>query len=263
MVAYVPPDHVLLAIGAAYRSAPLLEAARRLLRAAEPDAAALARFGITEDDLDLGRSYVDEIESILGDKRAQKNDTPLPMTELAEAMARARGWLRTLRLIAAVNLAADTPALLRVASVAPDLVEGYPRDLTDDFERRVGAAADLKPRLEEAGLSEAFLTRGRRLAQQLRTAIGKEDLDGANLPVLVRRLYARKGQLYLRLKRMERAGQLAFMLEPERARLYHLEELEPTLLEPAPGAQGAQAPAPPPPAPETRPPPGARGPGRR
>lgn len=236
MVAYAPPDNVLIAIGAAFRSEPLTSAAERVLELARADLPRLAPFGASEEDLEGLRGHLDELAGIMGDKRAEKNDTPLQMNELAELMARVRGWLRTLRLIAAINLAADTPALMRVASPAPELLEGYPRDLLEELERRLSAASDLRPRAEEVGLDEAFVGRGRKLAAQLRTAIGREDIDGKNLTVIVRRLYTRKGQVYLRLKRLARAGQVAFTLVPRRAALYHLEEIEPILTEAPPKA---------------------------
>src|SRR5262249_24862324 len=130
-----------------------------------------------------------------------------------------------------INLALDTPALVRASSVSPELAEGYARDLLAELDLRVEAARDMKPRLEECGLTSNFLGRGRTLSRQLRTAIGAEDVDPGNLHFTLRRLYMRKGTLFLLLKRLVRAGQLIFAHKPERARLYHLAELEPKMEE--------------------------------
>jgi hypothetical protein len=134
-------------------------------------------------------------------------------------------------MMASINLTLDTPALERISSVAPEVIEGYPRDQLAELKKKLNAAADLKPRLEEVGLSDAFVSRGRKLAAQLETAIGKVDIDGDSLHLTVRRLYMRKAQLYLTLKRITRAGQVAFIAEPERARAYHADEIEPLHVE--------------------------------
>src|SRR5262249_38908157 len=140
--------------------------------------------------------------------------------------------MRTLRAIALINLSLDTPALTRISSAMPELSQGYARDLVADLELRVEAARDMKPRLEEVGLSDAFLGRGRTILRQMKTAIGGEDPDAANLHFTVRRLYVRKGMLYMMLKRIAHAGRLAFMSDPKRVAEYHLEEIEPSYLEP-------------------------------
>ena len=157
-------------------------------------------------------------------------------------MARIRAWMHTLSLIGGLNLCLDTPALARLTSPAVAMAEGYPRDLLDELTVRLHAAADLKPRLEEVGLDDAFLGRGRKLKNQLATAIGKQDIDGASLSLEIRRFYSRKAQLYVLLKRITRAGQLCFMRVPRRAALYHLNEIEPPVLEPPPRAVRLKAP---------------------
>lgn len=231
MVAYQPPDDVLLAVGAAFRADPLLIAAERIKTIARRDRERLSQFGITDDDLDKLEQQTRDVKRTMADPRAQKNDTPLQMAELADTMSRVRAWLRTLRMIASINLTLDTPALERISSVAPEVIEGYPRDLLGELKRKLNAAADLKPRLEEVGLNDTFLSRGRKLAAQIDTAIGKADIDGDSLHLTVRRLYMRKAQLYLVLKRVTRAGQVAFVGEPERAREYHPDEIEPLHIE--------------------------------
>lgn len=232
MVAYSPPDRVVLTVGGSFRSEPMIAASTRLLPLLRHDAPQLLEVGIPEDTAENLASDLSELKGIFADPRSKKHDTPLQMSELAELMARARAWMRTLRMIAAVNLTLDSPALGRISSVQPELADGYARDVLAELEGRVEAARDLKPRLEEAGLSDAFLGRGRAIARQLKTAIGAQDLDAGNLHFTIRRLYVKKGTIYLTLKRSVRAGQLVFLAKPERARLYHLEELEPTLLEP-------------------------------
>lgn len=233
MVAFVPTDTVLVAIGASVRSEPVQAAGRRLLSLVERDLPQLTEYGIRSTEPSALAEQLEDLRSILTDKRAQKNDTPLQMNGLIELMAEIRGWLARLRLLGQINLAADGPSLARVASAAPELAESYPRDLLSELERRVSAAADLKLRLEDVGLSDAFLTRGRRLVAQLRTALGEKDIDPGNLQLILRRLYLRKGQLVMSLKRLSRAGRLAFLEVPGRAALYHLEELEPLRIEPA------------------------------
>lgn len=233
MVAYQPPDSVLITVGATFRVEPLVEAARRLTPLVQEDERHLTPFGVGEEEIIQLRRLLNELSGLARDKKMLKADNPVQMTELPETLARIRGWLETFRLIGSLNLALDTPALERVASAAPELAEGYARDTLAELERRLHAAADLKPRLEEVGLDDDFLGRGRRLARQLATAIGKKDLDGESLPLAVRRFYHRKAQLYLLEKRICRAGRVAFALVPRRAAQYHLEEVEPVLPEPA------------------------------
>ena len=241
MVAYQPPDRVLIAIGAAFRAKPLVAAEQRLAPTLEKDAATLASFGFGEEEIDHLQRTARDVRRMLNDPQLEKRDTAVQMDQVAETMARIRGWLITLRRIAAVNLALDAPALARLASTAPELADSYPRDLLAELDRRLTAAADLRPRLEEVGLTASFLGRGRKLGLQLRTALGKQDIDPANLSLALRRFYHRKARLLLLLKRGVRAGQLAFTLHEERSARYHLREIEPPLLEPPPGAVAADA----------------------
>ena len=236
MVAYEPPDAVVVAIGAAHRAAPLIAAGSRTLQLAREDRPHLEKLGVATDDLEVLAAHLRELNSMLRDRRVAKNDTPPQMAEVSETMAYLRGWLRTLRVVAAMNLAEDAPALARLASTAPELRMGYPRDMLQACERRLAAAADLKPRLEDCGLTDAFLGRGRRLTAQLATAIGRRDLDPGSLPVMVRRFYIRKGHVFLRTKRLVRAGELAFMRVPQRARAYRVPELEAVKIEAIPSA---------------------------
>ncbi len=221
----------MLAVGASFKADPLLHASERVKKRAREDLDRLVPYGITSEEIDKLEQQVKEVKRTMGDPRAQKNDTPLQMAELADTMARARAWMKTLRMIAGINLTLDTPAIERISSVSPEIVEGYPRDLLAELRHKLNAAADLKPRLEEVGLTDAFLSRGRKIAGQIETAIGKADIDGDSLHLTVRRLYMRKAQLYLTLKRVTRAGQVAFISEPEKARAYQLDEVEPVLIE--------------------------------
>ena len=241
LVAYQPPDRVLIAIGAAFRAEPILAAEERLRPVLQEDAPALAPFGFGEEEArHLGRA-AREVRGMLKDPTLAKKDTGVQMEQVSETMARIRAWLVTLRRIAAVNLTLDAPALERLASAAPEVADSYPRDLLAELDRRLTAAADLKPRLEEVGLTTSFLGRGRKLGRQLQTALGHEDLDPANLGLGLRRYYHRKARLVLLLKRAVRAGELAFThLETQRAR-YHLREIEPPALEPPPGAVASDA----------------------
>jgi len=232
VVAYQPPDSVLIAVGAAQRVEPILRAGRRITPILKEDQTRLEPFGVDEDVVVGLRRLLNELSGMSRNRKLVKNDNPVQMTEVPETMAHIRAWLETLRLIGGLNLALDTPALVRLSSPAPEMAEGYPRDLLEELETRLKSASDLKPRLEEVGLDDAFLGRGRKLRAQLRTAIGQTDIDGANLSLELRRFYSRKAQTYVLLKRITRAGRLAFMRVPRRAALYHLEELEPAVLEP-------------------------------
>ncbi len=178
------------------------------------------------EDLD---EYIRGVRRAFKDPLANKNDTPLQMAKVAETMAQIRSWMQTLQMISAINLALDTPALYRISSPAPQLNEGYARDLLKEFKQKLNAAADLLPRLAEVGLSNAFLSRGRNLSKQLSTAIGDKDLSAKDLQLQVRSHYMRKANLFMMLKRIVRAGQVAFISTPERAQLYHLDELEPRI----------------------------------
>lgn len=226
MVEYQPPDRVIVMVGASFRAEPLLAAAARIAALAAKDQGELERVGLPRDLADKLLRLKKEVESALGDKALAKNDTPLQMGELAETMARARAWLVELRELAVLNLSLDTPALEAVVSSAPEIADGYARDLLTELKRRVRASTELKPRLDDVGLDDAFVRRGQKLVKQLETALGAEDIKPENLPFKVRRLYTRKGQLFLLLKRTARAGRHLFRTEPRRFAAYHLDELE-------------------------------------
>ncbi len=226
MVEYQPPDRVVVTVGASFRSEPLLAATERVAKLLEKDGPSLSKVGLPEDLSERLRRLGADVGGAVKDKALAKNDTPLQMGELAETMAKGRAWLVELREIAVLNLSLDMPALEAVASVAPELAEGYARDLLTELRRRLRAAGELKPRLDDAGLKDAFVKRGQRIVKQLETALGTEDLKPENLPFKVRRLYTRKGQLFLLLKRTVRAGQHVFRGDPRKAALYHLRELE-------------------------------------
>lgn len=224
---YEPPDAVVVALGSAYPTPGLLACGRRLLARARDDAQALAPFGLDAAAADETEERLDGLERMWSGARAKKHDLSLQMSEAAELMAQARGWLATLRLLAGVNLAADTPALDRLWSAEPERLEGYPRDLVAELEKRLKAAQELAPRLVDVGLDRNFLGRGRKLLNQLRTAVGPRDLRPEDLDLELRRLYLRKGTVYLTLKRWSRIGKLAFVAEPRRAAGWDLREVEP------------------------------------
>jgi hypothetical protein len=216
-------------IGASYRSPPLLEALARTIPIIQRDIGALGPVGVTTEDLTELTNGAAEVGRLMRDSVLRKHDTPLQMAEVAETMARVRAWLVELRLLASVNLGLDTPALTRVFSPAPEIADTYVRDLLEELEDKVKAGRDLKPRLEDIGVTEKFLNIGSKLAHQLRNAIGKEDIDAANLHFNTRRLYNRKADLVVLLKRVTRAGRYVFRADPAHASLYHLIELEPPL----------------------------------
>lgn len=233
MVVYQPPDAVLISVGACQQVEALVQAGQRIMPVLKQDQPHLQPFGIDDDAVEGLRRVLNELSNMSRDRRLLKNDNPVQMTEVVQIMAQIRAWLRTLRLIGGLNLALDTPALSRLTSPAPEMAEGYPRDLLDELTHRLQTASDLKPRLEEVGLDDAFLGRGRKLRSQLQTAIGKDDINGENLGLQLRRFYSRKAQAYLGLKRVSRAAQLAFARVPRRAELYHLDEIEPVVFETA------------------------------
>ncbi len=233
MVAYAPPDAALVAIGAALHAEPLIAAAERVVPMIEKDLARLEHFGIDQEELENLQQRLRELKNMLKDKRIAKNDTPLQMDGVMDALAQARAWMRTMREIAAINLTGDTPSLYRISSPEPDLAEITPRDVLEELRRIVKAANDMRPRLEEVGLDAHFLGRGRKLVAQLDTALGRKDLDGADLAVMVRRFYMRKAQVFLMLKRATRAARVCFALFEKRRAMYHLDEVETPKVEPA------------------------------
>lgn len=214
-------------IGASFRGEGLRAAALRLAPLVKRDLAALQRFGVAESAADELLSEAEQVRQMMMDAVVKKHDTPLQMAELQELMARIRGWLVELRELASINLSHDQPAIDRIFSSAPEIADGYPRDLLRELELRLSGLRDLKPRLEDSGLDDKFVARGNKLAQQLRTAIGKEDVGAANLQFKVRRLYQKKGALFLLLKRVTRAGRHAFRLDAAKRNAYHLLEIEP------------------------------------
>jgi len=227
MVAYQPPDNVVLMIGASFRAASIIEAATRLSPVVTRDKPGLVRLGVTEN---LGPDLLADAQDLqrsLQDPILVKHDTPLQMAGLQELMTRVRVWLTELRDRAALNLFLDRPALLRLWSPMPEVADGYPRDVLRELEERVSGAKDLRPRLEDVGIDDKFVGQGRKYMQQLQTAIGKQDLDGANLAFKQRKFYLKKGQVYLKLKRVVRAGQIAYRDDMERYNDYWLPELEP------------------------------------
>ncbi len=227
MVVYRPPDRVIMALGTTHRAEPLLKAGTRIQDLITRDIPVLHKLGVPTDEPLALKEHLQEVQRMFKDPRAQKHDTPLQMAEAGEIMAQIRGWFVSLRLVGALNLSTDAPSLNRLASPTPELAEGYARDLLAELDQRLQAAADLKPRLQDAGMSRTFLSRGRKLSSQLKTAIGPKDFEPSDFSLLQRRLYMRKGLLYLRVKRATRAGKAAFITAPERARQYHMREVEP------------------------------------
>jgi hypothetical protein len=227
VVAYQPPDGVTLMVGASFRAADLACAARRIAPLLQRDAAQVFRFGLEASFPSELVGDADELERALLDPLLKKNDTPLQMSVLTELFAEIRLWLGELRDLAQINLILDRPALVRAVSPLLVTADGYPRDVLHELEDRVAAAKDLRPRLEDVGLDERFLGRGRKLLQQLHTAIGREDIQGDNLAFKVRRFYGRKGQLHTKLKRATAIARAQLRAEPARAAAYHLVEFEP------------------------------------
>lgn len=231
MVAYQPPDQVVMMIGASFRAQNLIEAAGRASKLVRADLDALVPFGVTEALADELVADANDLFRQLQDVQVKKHDTPLQMAGLTELMANVREWLRQLRERAVLNLLLDRPALARVWSPMPEVADGYPRDVLRELEERVAAAKDLRPRLEDVGVDEKFVGAGRKLVQQLQTAIGKADLDGANIQFKLRRLYMKKGALYSKIKRVSAAGQLAFRTQPDARAPYEMREIEPRITE--------------------------------
>lgn len=214
-------------VGAAHRGAPLVNAAQRLMPLIRRDLEALVKLG-AEDDIDEEiDELIEDLERNLRNASLRKNDTPLQMNEVAENMMAIRGWMVEFRQLAAIELSLDAPSLSSAFSSAPEIRDGYPRDLLAEAVRVVQTAADLRARLEDVGVDDKFVGRGRRLAHQLKTAIGKEDIDPKNLHMKLTRHYMKKGQLHALLKRVVRSGQYMHRRDPQRAAEYHLDEIEP------------------------------------
>lgn len=242
MVAYQPPDHVLASIGAAFPSAAVLSDGRPLLAAASEDRERLAAVGLEEAAiLDLEDALTD-LEALQSDPKSRRQDTGLQMQNLSQTLAEVRAWLRTLRYTAGIHLAADAPALARLVSAAPEMAEPYPRDQWAELDRRLSACHDLASRWPENNDIKKFIARGEALKKQLWTAIGAEDVQPENLSFAVRRLYLRKGQCILLLKRIQRAGAVAHLSAAARRAAYRLPTLEPELVQAYPS--GSTSPTP-------------------
>jgi hypothetical protein len=234
MVAYDPPVPVRIATGAILKTEALLAAATRLLPKIQAEYLLLNQFGLERETVEIIEESIPEVRNLAKNPKVRKHDTPFQMGEVLDLMAETRAWLRTLRMIASVNLSLDQPALHRLASPEPELIESYPRDLLRDLERRLRAVGDLKSRLRDAGLTDKFIDRGQKLYVQLQTAIGAQDVGAEDLSFPQRQLYARRFDLYSRLKRAVRLAQLAFLESPKQAADFHLDELEPRLVQPLP-----------------------------
>ncbi|MBI4815723.1 MAG: hypothetical protein HY791_05685 [Deltaproteobacteria bacterium] len=228
MAIYQPPERVILSIGAAFRVASLTACARRLTPLARRDEAELLALGFSDDPVpaEALRIEVKDVEGLFGDKTLKKHDTPLPMSQVSDLMSKARKWLVELREIASLNLAHDQPSLVRVWSPMPEIRDGYPRDLLEDLELRLTAASDLKPRLDDGGLKEKFLSEGHKLAIQLRTAIGEKDFTLDDLQFKKRKFYLKKGGLFILCKRIARGGRIIWRADTRRADEYHTREID-------------------------------------
>ena len=204
-----------------------MQATERILDVVSSDKRSIVQLGLHDDFDEELEELVEDLQRYLKDPQIRKNDTSLQMNEVAETMAEIRAWLIELRMLAALELSLDTPTLKAAFSSAPEICDPYPRDLLEELVKKCGVAKDLRARLEDVGVNDRFVSRGKRLAHQLRTAIGKEDLDKTNLQMKIVRHYMKKGRLLMLLKRVSRAGQFAFRKNPEHARQYHLDEVEP------------------------------------
>lgn len=214
-------------IGATFRAEGLRSAALRMAALAQRDAAALSKFGVAANLAQQITTDAEEVRRMMTDPLLKKHDTPLQMAELQELMAKIRGYLVEVREIAAINLSHDAPSIERITSNAPEIADGYARDLLRELEARMSALRDLRPRLEDSGVDDKLVSRGSKLVLQLKTAIGKEDVDSANLQFKIRRFYMTKGALYQAVKRVARAGRCAFRGDAKKRDEYHLLEIEP------------------------------------
>ncbi|MBI2375102.1 MAG: hypothetical protein HYV07_13985 [Deltaproteobacteria bacterium] len=228
MAIYQPPERVILSIGGSFRVASLVSCAKRLVPLARRDEAELLALGFSDDPVpaEALRIETKDVEGFFGDKTLRKHDTPLPMNQVSDLMAKARRWLVELREIASLNLAHDLPSLVRVWSPMPEIRDGYARDLLEDLELRLSAASDLKPRLDDCGLKEKFVADGHKIAIQLRTALGEKDFTLDDLQFKKRKFYLKKGGLFILTKRVARAGAHIWRTEPRRAAEYHTNELD-------------------------------------
>jgi len=226
MVAYQPPRNVLLMIGACHRSDPLIKATNRIMDIAADNRKAHIKLGLDDDFEEEMEELVEDLEKNLRTPHVRKNDTPLQMKEVAEIMANVKQWLTDFRCLAVIELSLDTPALKRATSNAPEINDAYPRDLLEELEYRLNAAKDLRARLEDIGLTDRVISEGKRLASQLRTSIGKSDLQPENLNRQLVSHYMKKARLHSLLKRVVRTGAFAFRKDQDIAEEYHLAELE-------------------------------------
>lgn len=226
MVAYQPPKNVQLMIGACHRSTPLIKAAQRIADLAAEHRSVHIKLGLEEDFDEEMQELAEDLAKNIKNAHVRKNDTPLQMTQVAEIMANAKEWLSDFRALAIIELSLDTPSLRRAFSSAPEINDGYPRDLLDELELRLKAASDLRARLEDIGFTDRVIAHGKRLAGQLKTAIGKSDLQAENLNRPLVSHYMKKARLHALLKRVTRTGKYAFRKDRDVADEYHLNELE-------------------------------------
>ena len=213
-------------IGACHRAEPLIKAANRLLDLSSEHRSAHIKMGLEDDFDEELEELIEDLEKNLKDPHIRKNDTPLQMKEVAEIMANIKQWLSDFRTLAVIELSLDAPALRRACSPAPEINDSYPRDLLEELGLRLKAASDLRARLEDIGLTDRVISKGKRLFGQLQTAIGKSDLQTENLNRKLVSHYMKKARLHSILKRLVRSGQFAFRKDVEIREEYHLSELE-------------------------------------
>jgi hypothetical protein len=226
LASYEPPERVVLSIGAAHKSPPILEATRRLRPRLEAELSAHIELGLSDDVVRQIDALTQQVERGMRDPAIAKKDTPLQMAEVSELMGAAREWLRELRALATIELSLDAPTLRTAASAFPEIADPYPRDLLAELDRVLASGADLGARLEELPPARRVFARGRDLSAQLRTALGREDLDPANLHPKLKRHYMSKGRLVMLTARVARQGRYLHRKDPERAAAYHFDELD-------------------------------------
>jgi len=225
-------------VGSAIRTDGLLAEADVKVAQGRADVAELTGRGVDATYLGRVEAKRAEVADLYRDRERAQVDVAAAMEGVAALFEDGKDFLEETRLVAVMARDDGVQTSDLDAALATGRIKQSRTLLIAALERIVPTVEQMAAALAAYGIDPA---RGRGVLDALRAKHAEREVKADAVPPKTADFYAAKGELYFSLKRIQRAGRLAFRHDPERAAAYEWAHLKRRRRAAAPAAEEGPA----------------------